>query len=221
MRTLVPEGDSTIKNPRVSEGGSERLQRKNIGFNFAPLPDVYAAYTGLNPPPYPLSLRAQNFEGSVIIDIDSDKAYLVTAMAMIPAAYGCVHVGALSLIFPSSIERLLWKISCYYLITAAVVSGILGLFTYVNRKVYVEWGVDILWNIVKMLEDCWDTIFRHGKWSRRLGIGITSTPLFSIALVYIIVRLYIVVESFISLRHVPVGVYETPTVNFMNYIPHL
>jgi hypothetical protein len=29
------------------------------------------------------------------------------------------------------------------------------------------------------------------------------------------------VESFISLRHVPIGVYQTPPTNFMGYIPHL
>jgi len=40
-------------------------------------------------------------------------------------------------------------------------------------------------------------------------------------LLYIAARLFIVVESFISLRHVPVGVYQTPDINFMGYIPHL
>lgn len=34
-------------------------------------------------------------------------------------------------------------------------------------------------------------------------------------------RVYIVVESFISLRHVPIGVYQTPDSNFMDYVPHL
>jgi hypothetical protein len=46
-----------------------------------------------------------------------------------------------------------------------------------------------------------------------LGVAIT--------LLYIAARLFIVVESFISLRHVPIGVYQTPDTNFMSYIPHL
>jgi hypothetical protein len=38
---------------------------------------------------------------------------------------------------------------------------------------------------------------------------------------YCAARIYVVLESFISLRHVPIGVYQTPSGNFINYIPHL
>jgi hypothetical protein len=38
---------------------------------------------------------------------------------------------------------------------------------------------------------------------------------------YLFARVYIVVESFVSLRRVPIGVYQAPVINFMNYIPHL
>ena len=39
-------------------------------------------------------------------------------------------------------------------------------------------------------------------------------------LAYIAARLFIVVEVFISLRSVPIGVYQTPDLNFMYYVPH-
>jgi hypothetical protein len=66
-------------------------------------------------------------------------------------------------------------------------------------------------------------------WARWLGIYV---PLISLAIIasiifvsavllYVAARLFIVVESFISLRHVPIGVYRTPNTNFMSYIPHL
>ena len=38
---------------------------------------------------------------------------------------------------------------------------------------------------------------------------------------YCAARIYVVLESFISLRHVPIGVYQTPSGNFIDYIPHL
>jgi hypothetical protein len=38
---------------------------------------------------------------------------------------------------------------------------------------------------------------------------------------YCVARVFLIVESFISLRHVPIEVYQTPTSNFMSYIPHL
>jgi hypothetical protein len=53
-----------------------------------------------------------------------------------------------------------------------------------------------------------------------LFIG-AAIAIISVAPLYIGARLFIVIESFISLRHVPVGVYLTPDKNFMSYIPHL
>jgi hypothetical protein len=41
-----------------------------------------------------------------------------------------------------------------------------------------------------------------------------------IGAIYFLSRFYIVVESFISLRHVPIGVYETSNVTITNYIHH-
>ncbi|CZS94125.1 uncharacterized protein RAG0_04168 [Rhynchosporium agropyri] len=38
---------------------------------------------------------------------------------------------------------------------------------------------------------------------------------------YLVARMYIVVESFMSLRHVPIGVYQSPSVNFFGNIPHI
>lgn len=61
-------------------------------------------------------------------------------------------------------------------------------------------------------------------WDRFLERSLTISEvmvLFGVCVVYIAARAYIVIESFISLRHVPIRVYETPDLNFMNYIPHL
>jgi hypothetical protein len=41
-----------------------------------------------------------------------------------------------------------------------------------------------------------------------------------VMLAYIAARLYIVVEVFLSLRSVSIGVYQTPDINFMSYVPH-
>ena len=60
-----------------------------------------------------LSIQAHNLSGDIAGSIVTNKPYLIAAMAMIPAAYGIVHIGALRLKFPSPVERLLWKISCY------------------------------------------------------------------------------------------------------------
>jgi len=48
-------------------------------------------------------------------------------------------------------------------------------------------------------------------------LAVSSLILF----LYVGARLYIVVGSFISLRHVPIGVYQTPSSNIIGNIPHL
>jgi hypothetical protein len=48
------------------------------------------------------------------------------AMSLIPAVYGCVHLGALGVMFPTWIEQLLWKIACYVLVGSARIAGQFG-----------------------------------------------------------------------------------------------
>jgi hypothetical protein len=63
-----------------------------------------------------------------------------------------------------------------------------------------------LWLLVVII--IWATVF------------VMYTPIIGVVLAYIAARLFIVVEVFISLRSVSIGVYQTPDINFMNYIPH-
>jgi hypothetical protein len=49
---------------------------------------------------------------------------------------------------------------------------------------------------------------------------VVYTPIVGLVLAYIAARLFIVAEVFLSLRSVSIGVYQTPDINFMNYIPH-
>jgi hypothetical protein len=151
---------------------------------------------------------------------------IALAVVIIPAAYGGIHLGAIHNIFPSEIELTLWRSSCYILLGSAglLVVSILGIFVlFVGSLLYEEymltaWQIainrwvekeekDIIWRIYFT---CFVILFGAGC---VLGVVIT--------LLYIAARLFIVVESFISLRHVPIGVYQTPDTNFMSYIPHL
>lgn len=40
-------------------------------------------------------------------------------------------------------------------------------------------------------------------------------------LFYVLARVSIIIESFISLRHATIGVYETPDLDIMGYVPHI
>jgi hypothetical protein len=179
--------------------------------------------------------RAPNIHGDMIEDIRSDSAYLATALSLIPAAYGCAHLGALNIVFPTSIERQLWKIASIFLIAVAGGSGVTALIFYVDRVIgnawpaliahsldgygYAETPLGFLSQFSSILYD-WVTpcLGDDRKDILKILLVISFNLL---ALVYVSSRLYLVVESFISLRHVPIGVYQTPNRNFMSYIPHL
>jgi hypothetical protein len=80
----------------------------------------------------PLAGRVPNFDGRMF-EYDSKRAYNYTALALIPAICGAVHIGTLGLSFPSEVEKLLWKISCYTLIISAFVGAFIGLFLYLSH----------------------------------------------------------------------------------------
>jgi hypothetical protein len=155
-----------------------------------------------------VSRRAKDLAAD-ILKISEESAYLATALALLPAAYGSVHLVALDIVFPTAIEKLLWKSSCFILIGAAATYGILGLVVYANQHISKA-------RLVREGEqrgplDFWFDTFQP----------IVSPFLVLFAIPYFAARIYLVIESFISLRHVPIGVYQTPSGNFISYIPHL
>ena len=52
-----------------------------------------------------------------------------------------------------------------------------------------------------------------------LPLGFLTLVMASVILLYVSARVFITVESFISIRKLPLGVYVT--VNWANYFPHL
>lgn len=119
--------------------------------------------------------------------------------------YGAVHMLALPFEFPNPIERLLWKIACI-----DIIAGTISLLAIFSIVIYLhEHDSRSLWNAILDIEP------GILPWLYRLVIliGVLNLPLFVLS------RIYIIVETFISLRHVPSGVYAT--VVWAEYLPHL
>lgn len=165
---------------------------------------------------------------------ENSASLLVSAIFLMPTAYGGVHLGALSIIFPTPLERILWQTSCYVLIAVSAGAGCFALYVsimrfFYNRPGHLD-GRHVHLMRVVMFPDKWLGLMQSSfriirskstkhRWEYSTGfvwllLGILATA-------YIAARLYIVIEAFISLRHVPIGVYQTPNSNFMDYIPHL
>ena len=211
--------------------------------------------------PFPLSYREANLKTSQfekpILNGMMPRMIRPAAMALIPAAYGSIHLAALSTMFPTTTERLLWKTSCYVLIVGAsayCVSVIIGIpinDKFIDGYQQHPYPLDgeryrkVLWKFIgrlsyRMVSFAWmkqsfeDYKSRTIKscsfiWHEHQGVIYSYIIRYFVyvsfvapfILIYVSTRIFLVVESFISLRHVPVGVYQTPDLNFMEYIPHL
>lgn len=141
------------------------------------------------------SEQRNNLLSTVLNDFTS--ILFLIGIVLVQAAYAGAHLGALSIMFPSQKERLLWKISCYILFTTTAVYAIALFLQYYLSLIYL------------------------GDYFSKFVDEFTTWIVNMFFPVFLCARAYIVIESFISLRHVPVGVYQTPQGNIMDYVPHL
>ncbi|MCJ1433580.1 hypothetical protein MMC27_002943 [Xylographa pallens] len=119
--------------------------------------------------------------------------------------YGAAHATAWGFVFPTDVERLLWRIACI-----DTIAGVISLLAIFSVVVFLhEHGHKVLLKSFFTREPGIMSLLYRAV----ILIGILNIPLF------IISRMYIIVETFISLRHVQLGVYQT--VQWTDYIPHL
>jgi hypothetical protein len=119
------------------------------------------------------------------------SGWILAVSFVLPVLYGGVHLTAWSFEFPSWLEHLLWKIAC---ITIMVTVPIVAMLRLIFETIWYETSI----------EDCVD-------WAYYIIQGVA-------VLIYTCSRCFIVVESFASLRMVPIGVYWTPA--WLQMIPH-
>lgn len=154
-------------------------------------------------------------------------------MALVPTAYGAIHLSALTITFPTPIERLLWKIACYGMIGVAGGLAVLLIGLRVGRRWKLVPRLALILSFFVIRFPTYPLSYTENllydpralqPWERAIAysLGLLIHVMFYVLCIpYIAARAYIVVESFIALRHVPIGVYETLQLNFMNYVPHL
>ena len=124
---------------------------------------------------------------------DSDGVALFICMPIVGVVFGGIHCVGWYFDFPSSDEAMLWRVS------SAVLTGIAFLF-----PIFVFF-VDFLS----------DFIFSNTSRQNQLALAFFSI----ILLVYVVSRLLLLVEAFISLRHLTPGMLAL--VKWTSFIPHI
>jgi len=142
---------------------------------------------------------------------------LSAAVAFTSIVYAFLHTFANLTLIPTVLEENLWGLSCVALIAYCI------LFLYI-------------WHVVaKHLERAKGPLTAEAsvallKWKSWYNVKIKRSKLWEIStslgiclifLVYITSRAFIIIESFISLRHVPLDLYRTPNVTYLGFIPHV
>jgi hypothetical protein len=137
-----------------------------------------------------------NFPGlSYLGSVNVHRDVLKSIAAFAGAAYGGLHLSAWDDYFPTQEERWLW-IACS--LATGATGVFLALFFLATQR-------------IKAFEHL-EHFIRNNK-AVKWTLASVVTPLFILA------RVFIVVEAFISLRRAPEAIYKTP--EWSNYLPHL
>ena len=137
------------------------------------------------------------WEGTKYIMIDERMFMLV--LVTLPLVYGGIHLATWDFHFASKTEHLLWKIACFD-IMGTIPFGALYSLAFRSSSLFPA------------------RTFNFGRVDK-LEQALLWAFYPPLATLYALARLYIVVESFISLRHVPIGSYAA--VPWVQDIPHV
>ena len=116
-------------------------------------------------------------------------------------AYGGVHAAAWNGYFPSRIETWLWRAS------SICIAGSGLTWIVINMSARISKGFKEYWGKVESL---------RAHWTSLVGLGSLATLC---GLAYLLARIYLVLEAFISLRKLPAGAFET--LQWTQLVPHL
>lgn len=119
-----------------------------------------------------------------------DSLLFILGWVLLPTIYGGIHLTAWAFDFSAPVEQLLWRTSCLTLTTAAPVIALLVLVA-----------------------------DNAGDFAERLVLFVFKFGSVPFVLFYMFCRVFIVVESFLNLRHTPIGAFWVPS--WLLYIPHV
>ncbi|KAK0710086.1 hypothetical protein B0T26DRAFT_861322 [Lasiosphaeria miniovina] len=132
---------------------------------------------------------------------------LLIVLVVCALAYGAIHAAAWNDHFPSGHELVVWKTSCVYVATCGPVAATLWLVFFSDAVLDKE--------TIKGEIGCSGN---HWFWISWIQIGLFFLA-FPAAVFYVLARIYLVVEAFVSLRSLPSGAYSST--EWTQYLPHL
>ena len=167
-----------------------------------------------------------NFQSILRLVLTQPPTLLLT-LWLLTSLYGGIHLALWNFDFSTLAKTFLWRMS------TATLGSVPGLLLFVGllfiayimydkskildrgrrRSCLPEWHRVVFPGCCISIGHCLDMFCFVVGWMIALAV-VSGLPL------YIFARIFVVVESFVSLRHVPIGVYEGG-LGWSKYIPHL
>ncbi|KAK0515583.1 hypothetical protein JMJ35_001617 [Cladonia borealis] len=181
-------------------------------------------------------------------EFDPQTSYtLLLTLWILGSLYGGIHLALWNYDFPSRAETFLWRVSAatlgsmpvLFLLVMLLVAVLDEYDDYIKRREFrraqeshendafqrappssssTNWLRKIFAGFCSGVRDIWESWAEDMFWM--VVILMFGLVIWTAMLLYVFARIFIVVESFISLRHVPIGVYEGG-LGWSKYIPHL
>ena len=128
------------------------------------------------------------------------------AFSFATGAYAGIHAVAWNEYFPTNGERYFWRFSVLFIAGSGIMFGVFCSICALRNHLYSSAGDS------RVFRCLWS--FLDLSLGFLLGVGFFVPPL-----LYLVSRVYLVVESCYSLRRLPIDAYKTP--RWTQYIPHL
>jgi hypothetical protein len=141
------------------------------------------------------------------------KATFSTIVSFVVAGlcYGGIHLTAWSAPFPNAVQKLLWRLCSLNLVVSSPLALGLLVFLYFPRRPKTI-SLESLNHKYRKASGIWRIV------DKGLG-GLFILFLGFLALFYVFCRVFLIVECFLSLAHLPASVYQVPV--WSQYFPHI
>lgn len=114
-------------------------------------------------------------------------------IALCAAIFGAIHVASWNILLPSSVEQWLWRASALYCCTSG--------------------GLVVLVDIFLVM------VVDHSGLPGGIKKSLSALGILGLPLLYVIVRIYMIVEVFLSIRALPQSAYQS--VQWLSFVPHI
>ena len=155
-----------------------------------------------------------NWYSSVLENTGTLLLFLLRFFIPLTAAYGGIHLSAWDFEFPSRVESIIWRTACFIIIGSSF-----AVLAEPSWRALDWYTFDIYSPVLGHVPGGHGKHLRVKKFLRVLNNTLAYSSADLLLSCYAAARLYIVIESFVSLRHVPIGVYAA--VPWVENIPHV